>query len=157
MSGFSFEFHGIDSLDIGLTRVTAWLADMTPIWDEVRSQLASSEANDFEAEGPGWADLKPSTIAKRGDDGHPILFVTGTLRDSFVEGSDIYRPQPQGMEWGSDGSTGDKGEHAAIYLQDGTENMVARPLFDRGRILEAIGTGMHIKAVELGLLFRGGT
>lgn len=50
-----------------------------------------------------WADLAPSTVARRGSE-HPILHVTGMLQESFQKGQPAHHEEisPRKLVWGSD-------------------------------------------------------
>ena len=117
---FTPTLHGIESRAI----------DIEPCYQALWTAFRRIEQKRFESEGPGWAALKPSTVADRERQGyggeHPILNRDGTLRRSLTtKGAkdSVITPMPDGVFFGTKSKI-------AGYHQDGTRKMVARPLVD---------------------------
>ena len=71
----------------GLARLMRHVTDLTPIMEDIGAALGNLTEDAFQAEGPGWPQLKPSTVKKRGN-AHPILQVDGLLAASITHGGD---------------------------------------------------------------------
>lgn len=117
-------------------------ADLEPVIAAIHRRFMAIEAARFDAEGPGWAPLAPSTLAEKRRKGlsEKILEATGQMRDSFTDpdarghvfnvtagpdrttiemGSD-YRSPNQAGKWA--------GTALAAFHQEGTSRMPARPV-----------------------------
>lgn len=71
-----------------LTRLTARLGNMTPVMEDIGRALGNLTEDAFQAEGPGWPQLRPATVKRRGS-AHPILQVSaGGLASSITHGGD---------------------------------------------------------------------
>jgi len=70
-----------------LARLVGRVSDMTPIMEDIGRALGNLAEDAFQAEGPGWPQLKPATVKKRGS-AHPILQVSGGLAGSITHGGD---------------------------------------------------------------------
>ncbi len=110
--------------------------DFSPIWAAAYGIFLRGEADRFDAEGPGWAPLKPSTVARKGF--ATILVETGKMRESLTqagaEGA-VFRPSAANAEMGTAyRSPRQGGQWAAVALasfhQEGTDRMPARPVID---------------------------
>lgn len=79
----------IDSAQVqaGLAQLIRHVSDLTPIMEDIGAKLGDITEDAFQAEGPGWPQLKPYTVAKRGS-AHPILQDTGGLAGSITHGGD---------------------------------------------------------------------
>jgi len=144
---FSVEVAGLDKLDLGLTRVTSWLADLTPVWGSVKAQLEEMMADEFDSQ--DWEPLAESTVARKGFD--TILVDSGAMMDSLVgdTGDTIYRPEPTRMTWGT--------ARLAGYHQRGHDTptpLPKRELFQREHLALYVGKGLHFAAYEMGALFK---
>jgi phage gpG-like protein len=64
------------------------LIDWSHAFDQVGAIMRAASEAQFDTEGGHasgkWRELAESTKVKRGDDGHPILQVTGALKDSLT-------------------------------------------------------------------------
>ena len=99
--------------------------DYSDTLDEFMPVIAEQHASMFGSEqdsnGSKWAELRPSTIARKGHD--RILFETGALRDSLVSvggPNNIAEAFPRGLVFGTS-------DEKALFHQDGTSRMPARP------------------------------
>ncbi len=70
-----------------LARLIRHVSDLTPIMKDIGAALGNLTGDAFQAEGPGWPQLKPSTVKKRGN-AHPILQMDGQLAASITHGGD---------------------------------------------------------------------
>jgi len=79
----------IDDAEVraGLARVLAQLGNMAPVMEDIGRALGNLTEDAFQASGPGWAALRPVTVARRGSAG-PILQVSGGLAGSITHGGD---------------------------------------------------------------------
>lgn len=97
-----------------------------PLQESVRKVVIPSLAENFASEGrPSWKPLSDSTVKKRGT-AHPILDETGKLRRVATSESiwRITRDEASIARSSVDGRVS-----YAVYHQDGTKNMPARPIF----------------------------
>ena len=88
---------------------------------EVADYEAGMFAGEFDSNLNDWPALKPSTIARKGND--RILVETGALRASLVSvggPGNISATAPRGMLFGTE-------VEYAIFHQEGTRKMPARP------------------------------
>lgn len=112
------------------------LADIVPMYDALYATFRKIEQKRFDAEGPGWMSLAPSTVTSRGGSDHPILNrkglpeqkgrTGGQLRKSLTtKGAKnaVVEPLPDGLFMGTS-------DPVARYHQDGTQKMPARPVVD---------------------------
>ncbi|AUB83228.1 phage virion morphogenesis protein [Candidatus Thiodictyon syntrophicum] len=79
----------IDDAEVraGLARVLAQLGNMAPVMEDIGRTLGNLTEDAFQASGPGWAALRPVTVARRGS-AAPILQVSGGLAGSITHGGD---------------------------------------------------------------------
>jgi phage gpG-like protein len=71
-----------------LTRLTATLGNLTPVMEDVGRALGNLTHDAFLDEGPGWPQLRPVTVKRRGS-AHPILRQSaGGLAASITHGGD---------------------------------------------------------------------
>ena len=70
-----------------LTRLARQVADMKPAMEDIGRALGNLAEDAFQAEGPGWPQLSPVTVARRGS-AHPILQDSGGLAASITHGGD---------------------------------------------------------------------
>lgn len=102
------------------------------------ADFQDEERRRFDAEGPGWAPLAPSTLATKAQRGQPetILEATGRLRASLtgesVFGNDdmVFRPEPEGFFIGTR-------TPYAKYHQFGTPQMPQREIVTADEALTA--------------------
>ena len=72
----------------GLAKLARHISDLTPTMENIGRGLADLTHDAFLNEGPGWPQLKPSTVARRGS-AHPILTQSaGGLHSGIVHGGD---------------------------------------------------------------------
>jgi len=159
----------LPELSIGTTLVGAdsLIADLNAISARVNVALENAANKSgqmlvatfdrrFEDEGPGWAPLKPSTLASKR--GSKILTETGSLRGSIA-----YHPDKKGGGFvgilrsrpGKGGGKGPKSPVAAnvaLCHELGTSKMVARP-FIEPTYREKKDEIVHIYAEALGRIF----
>ncbi len=84
------------------------LANTQPMMASIASELAAQTEMAFTDEGPGWPQLKPSTVKRRGS-AHPILQVSNALARSVT------------MQSGADyAQVGSNLSYAAIHQFGGT-------------------------------------
>lgn len=72
-----------DQVKTYLHRLLARLTDTAPLMAGVSQEMLRQVEYRFEVEGPGWPQLKPATVKRRGS-AHPILQVIGALARSFT-------------------------------------------------------------------------
>ena len=70
-----------------LARLIRHISDLTPIMEDIGAALGNLTEDAFQAEGPGWPQLKQSTVKKRGS-AHPILQDDRLLAGSITHGGD---------------------------------------------------------------------
>lgn len=83
--------------------IIARLADMAPAYASVYEEFLAIERRRFSAEGPGWAQLKTSTVKQRGS-AHPILDDFGDLKASLTEAGHqnaVFTPEIDGVFMGT--------------------------------------------------------
>ena len=120
------------------------IVDLSGTFEKVADALGPAIAHTFDQEGPGWAQLRPSTVRQRElrirrgriDVGprHPILQQTRALKRSLtVPGAPGHhrRIDRQYMSYGSTISYGG-------YHQRGTRKMVKRPPLDAERLTPVV-------------------
>ncbi len=120
----------VDTFTPTLQGIESRAIDIIPCYQALYAAFRKIEQKRFDSEGPGWAELKPSTVADRERQGyggdHPILNRDGTLRRSLTtkgaKGA-VITPMPDGVFFGTRSPI-------AQYHQDGTSKMEARPLVD---------------------------
>jgi phage gpG-like protein len=140
-TAFTIEIEPIeDTYTPALDWIAGRLVDIAPAYDALYATFRKIEAKRFNAEGPGWAELAPSTVAQRGSD-HPILVApdgrgrrSGQLRRSLTtkgaKGA-VVEPLPDGLFMGTDdplAKVHHKGTDRAG--RDHTTKIPARPLID---------------------------
>lgn len=131
MQGLYFGIEPVvDSFTPTLDGIEERSIDIAPMYDGLYSAFRRIEQRRFQAEGPGWDELKPGTVADRermGYDGaHPILNREGSLRRSLTTKgarNAVVEPLPDGLFMGTK-------DPIAKYHQNGTDRMAARPLVD---------------------------
>ena len=62
------------------------LTDPAPLMAGISQEMLTQTEARIQQEGPGWPQLKPATVKRRGS-AHPILQVTGALARSFTPDS----------------------------------------------------------------------
>lgn len=122
MADFVVTTYGDRTVARKLLGMAAQAEDFMNAWPEVVEIAARGYGRSFELEGPGWAQLKESTIARKKGDSR-IRIRSGrdqaTMSDPFQ------------LHWHGTRHTVDiEAAHdtPAQYHQDGTSRMVARPL-----------------------------
>lgn len=71
-----------------LSRLISRVSNLTPIMEDVGRALGNLTEDAFQAEGPGWPQLRPVTVKRRGS-AHPILQQSaGGLAASITHGGD---------------------------------------------------------------------
>jgi hypothetical protein len=134
MGGLKLRFDlpfGLTALNRGLDRFTNRAQDLTPVWEQIISDLRRITADRFDAEGPGWAPLSARYAAQKAitHPGRPILVRTGELRRDLVDDPDVREATPTRMAYGT------RVVRYGVHHQTGTGRMPARPPF--GKISEA--------------------
>lgn len=115
------------NLSQAILRATTLEATAFPV---IAEDFRRMQAKRFDAEGPGWAPLAPSTLARKARKGYPetILHATGILRDSLTKvnapGS-VVRMLPDEIFIGTRVPYG-------TYHQTGTDKMPQRKIVDLG-------------------------
>lgn len=102
---------------------TAAISRLMPVVGEI---LATGVSDVYEAEGPGWAPLKESTLLARSGSSHKILQDTGLMAGST------------NIATGGDWAEAYAGVSYAYFHADGTKNMSARNPFDLGPFEEEV-------------------
>ena len=107
-----------------LLRFSDKAGNMEPVWDDVTDDvLAPAFERNFKQEGPGWAQLRPSTIRSRIAQGYapgPILTRSGRYRKDMTTGLTTHK-NPSELVVVAPTVPG-------AYHQSGTRKMPARPL-----------------------------
>lgn len=142
MAFLDVSITGIDEAIEEIDAITARVADISPVLDAIHHAFLNAEEARFNAEGPGWADLAPSTLAYKEAKGYPsaILQATRALAKSLTEedvAGAVWIPTPEGAEMGTDlkasnSKAGSKWADTALgaFHQEGTSKMPARPIID---------------------------
>lgn len=98
------DFQVVVNADAVLQTLAAWTArsaDLRPLLAATKRAYEEYIAHVFDLEGPGWAPLRPLTVAKKGHS--RILDETGGLRGSYSGGSGhVENMTFDSVEWGSD-------------------------------------------------------
>jgi hypothetical protein len=154
MSDFDGAFISISGVQVTadlLRTLSARIADASPMEAVFRASFLAVETERFDAEGPGWAALAPSTLAEKTRKGQPadILVATGKLKASLTQeeaegavfiptfgaleasvtmGTEL-KPAKPGKGWES--------YALATFHQMGTSRMPSRPVIDDAPILAA--------------------
>ncbi len=81
------------AVQAALARLASRLGNLTPIMQDIGRALGNLTEDAFQAEGPGWPQLSPVTVARRGS-AHPILQDSGGLAASVTHGGDATSPTP---------------------------------------------------------------
>ena len=108
-----------------LETLKARVLDPTPLWAAMVVNFHQVEEAKFEAEGPGWDQLKDSTLASKaalGFAGTNILERTGDLWNSLTGTNGFSKTEITTLGWYSGTTVAYAGFH-----QTGTSKMVARP------------------------------
>lgn len=109
---------------VGVSRLIDRLHDFSEPFREISADFQRIEQARFDAEGPGWAPLSPSTLRRKA--GGQIMVETGALRDSLTGG-------PGYIETITDfTAVFGTGDRKAVFHQSGTRFMPARPLINVG-------------------------
>jgi phage gpG-like protein len=120
-------------VDRTLLRFGERAMDATLLWEAVGEDLLNMEFDLFQSEGASgasgkWADLAPSTIARKGHD--TILQDTGELMASLTQrdaqgerGGNIFEVTPEHLRFGTS-------DPVAGYHQSGTSRMPQRKVID---------------------------
>lgn len=99
-----------------LTNLIRHVSDLTPIMEDIGAGLGNLTEDAFQAEGPGWPQLRPATVKKRGS-AHPILQQSagglaatithgGDRNSAWVGASKVYAAVQQfGQKKGASGTT----------------------------------------------------
>ena len=136
--------EGVTDVTDMLERIAADLEDMAPFAEAARELFYKVEQERFNQEGPGWAQLAPSTLENKARYGQrsSILQATGALMESLTHadasgavfipimgGDDAsvtlgtnLQPSRPGRGW--------EGTALAWFHQHGTSKMPARPVID---------------------------
>lgn len=142
MSYLEVAVTGIPETAAVLTHIGEGVADVEPAVEEIHRLFMAIEKARFDAEGPGWAALAPSTLAEKRRKGlsEKILEATGAMRKSFTEADaagHVFKVAAtpdlttvvMGSDYRSDTQTGRwAGTALAAFHQDGTDRMPARPV-----------------------------
>ena len=139
---FAFDLHsvGLPEAAVAVEEVESRLSDATVVLEAIHESFQAYERARFDAEGPGWAELAPSTLAEKARKGYPstILEASGALLASLtvtdapgsvwehtgtlaVMGTDL-KPEHPGSGW--------EDWALAAFHQQGTSRMPARPVID---------------------------
>lgn len=70
-----------------LARLVNQIQHPAPVMADIGRALGNLAEDAFQAEGPGWPQLRPVTVQRRGN-AHPILQVSGGLAASITHGGD---------------------------------------------------------------------
>ena len=79
-------------LEQTLGEIGRFVGDMTPYFEAAVPVIQRLIGDTFDQEGPGWAPLKPETIAGRiraGFAAGPILHMSGALRRAATDDADV--------------------------------------------------------------------
>lgn len=115
-----FTFFGDKEISRTFDRIIDATTDLSPAFEAMADDFASIESRRFDAEGPGWAPLAPSTLKRK--KGGQILVETGKLKASVTRRPfGVERIGSQDAEFGSNDPIG-------FYHQHGTPKMPARPV-----------------------------
>lgn len=98
-----------------ITALLQRLSEPRPLFAAIAQELATKTELSFFDEGPDWEALKPSTVAARGGNAHPILQVTGALARSFTS------------DHGDDFAAVGSNDPRAVWHQLGTKPYVIKP------------------------------
>lgn len=123
-----------DTFTEAMEHIGLRVSDFAPVYTALYEMFLRIESERFGAEGPGWEELADSTVARRGS-AHPILDVTGELKDAFTKKGAkhaLVEPLPDGLFMGADDWV------LASVHQNGTEragrdhntHIPARPIVD---------------------------
>jgi phage gpG-like protein len=147
-----------------VTTLSAVLTDLSPFWPVIRKQLQDAEWQMFAFEGapgPGgepWRELSKTYGAWKAAKypGKPILQLTGRLVDSLTGDTDdsIYETYPEFMIYGTEAGM-ENGISYAVYHQEGTDLMPARPIFDDDVLADALEPAVFKAATMIEDMWRG--
>lgn len=132
----SYDVDGAEKVVMDLRALAARASDVGPALRRLADLLRTQERERFDREGPGWAALADSTVARKGLSGQ-ILVETGDLRASFTEagGDHIEHIQRDELIFGTS-------DPKAAFHQRGTSKMPARPVIE-------LGAGEHAQHAKL--------
>lgn len=138
------EISGVPEAAGRLDAIAERATDLDPVIEGIHQAFMALEKARFDAEGPGWAPLAPSTVAAKARKGQSdrILVATGAMEASFetagaeghvfdvvptgdgltVEMGSEYRSPTQSGRW--------KQTALGAFHQAGTIRMPARPVID---------------------------
>lgn len=120
---------GEDEVAYELLRFAGRMEDISPALRAIAGEVREDASERFGAEGPGWAPLAESTIARKGND--RILFETGSLLASLAElGGEHVEVITDSSLVMSSSLTTDGGRNLAELHQEGTSRMPARKVVD---------------------------
>lgn len=122
MAEFVVSTYGDTTVRRKLMKMADQAEDLSDAWPEVVEIAARGYDRSFELEGPGWAPLKASTIARKGGDSR-IRIRSGRDRATI---SDPFQLRYRGTRHTVNIMAA--GETPAVFHQEGTTRMVARPL-----------------------------
>lgn len=127
MVSLRIEVAGEVQLHRAITRFTAGVSDLSPLWPDVLTEFRSIEAEQFDTRGHGeWAPLSPTYASwkARNYPGRSLLVREGELRDSLTsdKGADV-KMAPLELRIGT------RVKHAGFH-QLGTSRMPARKPID---------------------------
>jgi hypothetical protein len=161
-----------DTFDM-LDTLAGRVGDVAPLSEAIRTAFLAIEKRRFDEEGPGWADLAPSTLAAKAAKGYPSAILRATLKlmdsltDATAEGSvflpefadDItsfvlgtsYKSPTQSGKW-ADTALGAFHQYGADH---GTYTMPARPIVDADDGLALDAGGILAEWLSLGTVAAG--
>jgi phage gpG-like protein len=119
----SISVWGDEIVSRKLLRFAERASNMMPAWDDVEDQLKVAFERNFQAQGPGWAPLKPSTVRSRIAQGYapgPILTRGGDYRRAMTQGLKTHKNPSELIALAP--------EVPGAYHQHGTRRMPSRPL-----------------------------
>lgn len=135
------------------TRFKAHFDDFSPLLEELGIQVYGFWAKKFRAQGPGWAPLAESTLARRRQQGKgaQILRDEGRLFNSLVakfgEGA-VYKVSPVSLEMGTNL------EYASVHDSGSpSRHIPRRPILPNDREIDPIVKRVverFVKEAELG-------
>ena len=89
---WSITIAGLMGLERDVRQAELDMADAKMPLAEARKAHGDHTGDIFDKEGPGWAELRPMTVRRRGGSSHPILDQDGTLR-AAATGSEVHSPE----------------------------------------------------------------
>jgi hypothetical protein len=138
--------HGATELQLAFQRLEVEFQNWKPQFEKLEPESTTTIHRVFEQEGPGWLELRPSTVAQKSKHypGKTILRRTDRLYLSFAKGNagNIARIEALSAEFGSDIAYG-------IYHQD-TRPIIRITDQDENRFIEIVVTDKNRRLQELG-------